>query len=322
MRTLAIATAFRAAVADRTGAPGALTGLEVAVAAARDGGVAFAEAIAHGLAAQVLAVRGRHADARAHLAAARGEGAAWWGAVLSTSVAGGVVALAADDPAGMLAALEPVLRPEVLALADDVGSLAPRVLHVEALLRSGDTVGGGHGAGRARRPPRRAHPRRRALDAARLRGLLAEAAGRPDAARAALEHGLALAETVRAPLAVARPETEYGRLLLAVGERRAGVDALRAARDRLRGLDAAPFLARTERLLHDAGLTPAPGEEALGLTAHEEAVVALVVSGRSNREVGRELFVTPRTVAYHLSNVYAKLGVASRRELRDRLAPR
>ncbi len=322
VRTLALATAFRAAVADRTGEQGGLAGLEVAVAAARDGGVAFAEAIAHGLTAQVLAVRGRDTEARAHLAAALGDGPAWWGAALSTSVAGAVVALAADDPAGMLAALEPVLRPEVLVLADGLGSFVPRVLHAEALLRGGDTVGAataldaldGHLAERV--------PGRCALDAARLRALLAEAAGRPDAARVALEDGLVLAEGMRAPLAVARTETELGRLLLTVGERRAGVDALRSARDRLRGLDAVPFLARTERLLHDAGLTPAPGEEALGLTAHEEAVVALVVSGRSNREVGRELFVTPRTVAYHLSNVYAKLGVASRRELRDRLAPR
>ena len=229
MRTLALATAFRAAVADRTGEQGGLAGLEVAVAAARDGGVAFAEAIAHGLTAQVLAVRGRDTEARAHLAAALGDGPAWWGAALSTSVAGAVVALAADDPAGMLAALEPVLRPEVLVLADGLGSFVPRVLHAEALLRGGDTVGAataldaldGHLAERV--------PGRCALDAARLRGLLAEAAGRPDAARVALEDGLVLAEGMRAPLAVARTETELGRLLLTVGERRAGVDALRSA---------------------------------------------------------------------------------------------
>ena len=42
--------------------------------------------------------------------------------------------------------------------------------------------------------------------------------------------------------------------------------------------------------------------------------------GLTNREVARELFVSPRTVAYHLSNVYAKLGVTSRAELRDRRA--
>ena len=72
-------------------------------------------------------------------------------------------------------------------------------------------------------------------------------------------------------------------------------------------------------LLHAAGLTPAD-DESLGLTAHEEAVVAQVVRGLTNREAARELFVSPRTVAYHLSNVYAKLGVTTRSELRERVA--
>ena len=123
---------------------------------------------------------------------------------------------------------------------------------------------------------------------------------------------------VVAPHAVARLETEIGRRLLAAGERRAGVDLLRGARDTLARLGAAPWCARAEELLHAAGLTPAPtgGDPgALGLTPHEEAVVALVARGQTNREVGRDLYITPRTVAYHLSNVYAKLGVTSRREL-------
>jgi DNA-binding CsgD family transcriptional regulator len=118
-----------------------------------------------------------------------------------------------------------------------------------------------------------------------------------------------------APLARARLETEIGRRLLASGERRAGVDLLRGARDTLARLGAAPWRARCEELLHDAGLTPTPTDGALGLTPHEEAVVALVARGLTNREVGRDLYITPRTVAYHLSNVYAKLGVTSRREL-------
>ncbi len=122
------------------------------------------------------------------------------------------------------------------------------------------------------------------------------------------------------PLARARLETALGRHLVAAGERRTGVDLLRAARDRLTALGATPFLAPCEDLLHAAGLTPSPEEEALGLTPHEDAVVALVVRGLTNREVAQELFVSPRTVAYHLSNVYAKLGVTSRAQLRDRTA--
>ncbi|MEA2143689.1 MAG: hypothetical protein QOI64_2119 [Solirubrobacteraceae bacterium] len=51
------------------------------------------------------------------------------------------------------------------------------------------------------------------------------------------------------------------------------------------------------------------------LTASERRVVALAVEGRTNREIGEALYVTPKTVEVHLTNAYRKLGVRSRREL-------
>jgi DNA-binding CsgD family transcriptional regulator len=51
------------------------------------------------------------------------------------------------------------------------------------------------------------------------------------------------------------------------------------------------------------------------LTASERRVASLAAEGRTNREVGETLYVTPKTVAMHLSNAYRKLGVASRHEL-------
>jgi DNA-binding CsgD family transcriptional regulator len=56
------------------------------------------------------------------------------------------------------------------------------------------------------------------------------------------------------------------------------------------------------------------------LTDRERDVVALVVRGLTNREVAGELYVGEKTVEYHLGNVYAKLGVSSRSELRRHLA--
>jgi DNA-binding CsgD family transcriptional regulator len=56
------------------------------------------------------------------------------------------------------------------------------------------------------------------------------------------------------------------------------------------------------------------------LTASERRVVSLAAEGRTNREVGEALYVTPKTVAMHLSNAYRKLGVASRHELAATLA--
>lgn len=51
------------------------------------------------------------------------------------------------------------------------------------------------------------------------------------------------------------------------------------------------------------------------LTASERRVVELAAPGATNREVGDALYVSPKTVAMHLSNAYRKLGVASRHEL-------
>lgn len=304
VRGLALALAFRPAVADRTGAPdGVVEGFELAVTLARDGGTALPGALAHAFAAEALAVRGRAEEARAHLAAAAVCGPRWWGVDVSAAIAAARLAEVSGDPTGVLEALAPTRDPAVRALVDGLGMHAPRVLETEALLALGRT---GEAAEALADLETRAVGRHR-VEVARLR--LGVHGGRP---RTVAEAGV---EGIAAPHAVARLETEIGRRLLAAGERRAGVDLLRGARDTLARLGAAPWRARCDALLHTAGLTPAPHDGALGLTPHEEAVVALVARGLTNREIGRDLYITPRTVAYHLSNVYAKLGVASRREL-------
>jgi DNA-binding CsgD family transcriptional regulator len=58
---------------------------------------------------------------------------------------------------------------------------------------------------------------------------------------------------------------------------------------------------------------PSTGWESL--TPAERDVVALVVEGLTNPEVGERLFISRRTVGHHLDHVYAKLGIKSRREL-------
>lgn len=53
----------------------------------------------------------------------------------------------------------------------------------------------------------------------------------------------------------------------------------------------------------------------LRLTPQEGSVTVLVANGLSNREVASELFISPKTVQYHLTRIYAKLGLRSRSEL-------
>ena len=113
--------------------------------------------------------------------------------------------------------------------------------------------------------------------------------------------------------------------LLAARAPRAEVEpALRAAHRATVALGAGPLrheielLARRGRLrledLEDPAATPAPATQlaAFGLTRRETEVLELVAAGHTNRQIGEELFITPRTAGIHVSRILAKLGVAGR----------
>jgi DNA-binding CsgD family transcriptional regulator len=57
------------------------------------------------------------------------------------------------------------------------------------------------------------------------------------------------------------------------------------------------------------------------LTPSERRIADLAATGRSNRDIAQALFVTPKTVEYHLRHAYRKLDIGSRRELREALSP-
>jgi DNA-binding CsgD family transcriptional regulator len=115
---------------------------------------------------------------------------------------------------------------------------------------------------------------------------------------------------------------EVGTLLRRAGKRRLARGHLDAAAAGFEALGAIPFLARCERELSTSASTArsrrVPGQASL-LTPAEQAVAVLVGAGRTNRQVATELFVSPKTVEYHLGNVYRKLGVANRTQLATRL---
>jgi len=90
-----------------------------------------------------------------------------------------------------------------------------------------------------------------------------------------------------------------------------------------RQLGAAPWAERAEAELRATGETvrrSEPGTLAQ-LTPQERKIVDLVADGLSNREIAAQLYLSPRTVDYHLRKVFTKLGITSRTEL-ARLATR
>ena len=92
-------------------------------------------------------------------------------------------------------------------------------------------------------------------------------------------------------------------------------EAIEAALDGFEALGAAGWAAKARAELGRIG----GRSRAEGLTAAERRVAALVAEGRTNREVAAALFLGERTVASHLTHIYAKLGVRSRTELARRL---
>lgn len=121
-----------------------------------------------------------------------------------------------------------------------------------------------------------------------------------------------------------------GRLELAYGERlrrnramRQARPILSRARQRFSLLEAGPWCARADAMLGATGPTRRVGaEQATELTAQELQIARLAATGLSNREIGLQLFLSPRTVGAHLYRVFPKLGVTSRAALRDALTSR
>jgi len=168
---------------------------------------------------------------------------------------------------------------------------------------------------------------------------VAELAGFADAtgstwAQAVAEHGRALlsdgpeaerhfeqalaahAKTERPPDR-ARTQLAYGAFLRRSRRRVDARPHLRAALETFEDLGAQPWAERARQELRASGETARRRDVStvVDLTPQELQVARLVRQGLPNRDVAAQLYVSPRTVDFHLRNVFAKLGVSSRTEL-------
>lgn len=78
---------------------------------------------------------------------------------------------------------------------------------------------------------------------------------------------------------------------------------------------AGPLVARAEAALAATGVRARGGADRDELTATERQIAELAAAGMTNREIAGRLVVTPKTVEWHLTHAYGKLGVTSRRQL-------
>jgi DNA-binding CsgD family transcriptional regulator len=149
----------------------------------------------------------------------------------------------------------------------------------------------------------------------RCRGLVAAAQEAIDKAASLLQQAVAQHEEVGDPFGRARALLALGVVRRRKRQKRAARDAIGAALIGFEQLGAATWVEKAREELGSIG----GRTRQEGLTAAERRVAALVAEGQTNREVAAALFLGERTVASHLTHIYAKLGVRSRTELSRRL---
>ena len=120
---------------------------------------------------------------------------------------------------------------------------------------------------------------------------------------------------------LARAHLVYGEWLRRENRRVDAREHLRIAYDMLAHIGAEAFAqrARGELLATGETVRKRTVESRDELTAQEAQVARLAAQGHTNPEIGAQLFISSRTAEYHLHKVFTKLGITSRRKLRDAL---
>jgi DNA-binding CsgD family transcriptional regulator len=120
---------------------------------------------------------------------------------------------------------------------------------------------------------------------------------------------------------LARTRLAYGARLRRSRNRVLARSQLRAAADIFAALDARPWLDQSLAELEATGETLHHGEPSTidELTPQELQIATMLAAGRTTRETAAALFLSPKTIEYHLRHVYMKLGIHSREELAERL---
>ena len=151
--------------------------------------------------------------------------------------------------------------------------------------------------------------------AARSRALLSEG----DEAERLYREAIGHLSSAPARTELARAHLLYGEWLRRQRRRRDAREQLRTARDMLEAMGMDAFAERAGRELRATGETARKRTAAAArdeeLTVQEAHIARLAREGLSNPEIGTRLFISARTVQYHLGNTFAKLGIASRSQL-------
>ena len=223
----------------------------------------------------------------------------------------GFLELGAGRTDEAIAALEPVRAfAEASGLEDPVYvPWAPDL--VESYVRAGRLADAERASSALDRKAARAGVPLSAALAARCRGLVANR----DFDRH-FGHALDRHEAADAPFEAARTKLAYGSRLHRARRRRESREQLRAALGTFERLGAQPWIDRCTAELRAAGaLRRDPIADPDELSPQEIRVAIAVAAGATNKEVAAKLYLSPKTIEFHLGRAYRKLGIHSRTEL-------
>jgi DNA-binding CsgD family transcriptional regulator/tetratricopeptide (TPR) repeat protein len=297
----------------------AVTYAQLAVARAQDADRPLDLARAHARGAEVYSLQGQWSLAQTHAIAAR-EAADRFPQTLpvanATMAAVSLAAAHADFP-GVLVATEPIRATGLLDVGGRPGIFNWRATEVDAMIGIGALIDAAFALDEFESAMPATGLLSAQLSIARCRGSLAVA--RHDAVTAEEEFAKAhtLSSTVLMPFQFALLNLHDGRRLREFEKVSLAVERLESAHHVFSELGADPYvqLCATELEALQVQATPVGASTRLGLTRAELAVARLVATGLTNKEVASELFVSIKTVEYHLRNVYMKLNITSRRSL-------
>jgi DNA-binding CsgD family transcriptional regulator len=281
---------------------------------------------AHLAAVYAAAGRGHWETAARHSAAAAGRPGAGAFALAEARTA---IAVARDDLPAMLAAGADAAADPTRLRRMEPARLTFWPAYAAALARVGE-----HARADQTLVPyeRRAAAcgRRSAMAAAsRARGVLHAARHQEEDALAAFDTSLAHLDGLGMPFEAAMTRLERGRLLRRAGQRRAAARDIGAARVLFAGLGAEPFLARCDQELgaslattqaQGQGHGHGHGDPRPPLTARQLSVAQAAAAGKTNRQIAAELYISVKTVEFHLAQILARLDVDSRTEIARALA--
>lgn len=273
--------------------------------------------LVHWTGAEISALRGESSQADWHIAQCLAVSSDYMIMKLPTAIARSMVAHTRADNDAALHALEPIATQPRPCSVDEPGFWPWHDLWASSLV-----LGGRIEEAEAFLAPREEQAREAGRHAtmARLgmaRGRLLSVSGDIEAARDQFAQSLELLEDMPYVYLRTRVNYLYGQALRRAGKRRDAGVVLRRALDGFSAMGAEAYVERCRRELQAGGASGSRSSTFAveSLTPQEQAVARLVAQGLSNADVARELFISVKTVQFHLTRVYSKLGLRSRTEL-------